>query len=441
MKSWNDYSKAIGMDEWPRGDEAKKVSFLLAIIGEPARKKYYNFELTTAEAANTQSALQAIKSKVVAKRNIIVDRLDFFSAVQASRETVDDFCSRLKGLAKISKLGNLESELIAYKLVTANKWQSLRTKMLTIPDITLEKAVDLCRAEEITEKRSQELNYTIPESDVNKITKGKSRSKQSHSPRCKFCGDAHEFSKGACPALGKRCHKCNGKNHFERVCRAAGRRTSRRSRRVREVKEESSSENESTSTDESSEESEQEYEIGKVYDNSDNGGGVAAELDMRFSRSWKSVLCDLDTGANTSLIGFRHLVELTGERNPSLQPSTLRLQSFGGNPIKVLGQVKVKCRREGRKYRLVLQVVDVDHRPLLSANASRELGFVKFCKTVEFNASGVNASNEKLLKIYRVQAQRIINEHQELFEGYGKFPGVVTLELDDSVIPTIQSPR
>lgn len=207
---------------------------------------------------------------------------------------------------------------MTYKLVTANKWSNLRTKMLTMSDITLEKAVDICRAEEITEKRSQELNYTVPESDVNKITKGKPRTKHSKPPRCKFCGDAHEFTKGTCPAFGKRCRKCNGKNHFERVCQAAMKRRSRWSRKVREVKEEGSSDEETTSADESTEESEQEYEISKIFDNSDSGGGVTAELEMNFTKTWKSVLCDLDTGANTSLIGFNRLLELTGQREPML---------------------------------------------------------------------------------------------------------------------------
>ncbi|XP_062537952.1 uncharacterized protein K02A2.6-like [Armigeres subalbatus] len=441
VKSWKDYVKATGMEDWPPADNAKKVSFLLAIIGEPARKKYRNFELTPAEAADTQSALRAIKAKVVAKRNIIIDRLDFFSAVQAPRENVDDFCSRLKGLAKVARLGNLESELMAYKLVTANRWQHLRTKMLTISDITLDKAVDLCRAEEITEKRSHELTYVTPEAEVNKIAKGKARSKQVNSPRCKFCGDAHEFSKGTCPALGKRCYKCNGKNHFEKVCRAAAKQKNRRSRSIREVKEECSSEDEASENGESSEESEQEYHISRIFDNSVDGGGVVAELDIKFARSWKSVLCDLDTGANVSLIGLDHLKKLTEDRNPSLQPSTLRLQSFGGNPIKVLGEVKVKCRRLNRKYKLILQVVDVEHRPLLSARASRELGFVKFCEAVKFNASEPKPSIDKLMRVYRVQAQQIIDEYKDLFEGYGKFPGKVTLELDENIKPTIQSPR
>ena len=36
---------------------------------------------------------------------------------------------------------------------------------------------------------------------------------------CDFCGTQQEFKKGVCPALGKTCKKCTGKNHFASVCR------------------------------------------------------------------------------------------------------------------------------------------------------------------------------------------------------------------------------
>lgn len=174
-KSWRDYAKAIGMDRWPQEENGQKVSFLLSVIGESARKKYFNFELTTAQSVDPDTALAAIRQKVVAKRNIIVDRLDFFSATQQARESIDEFVSRLKTLAKMAKLGVLQTELIAYKVVTSNKWPNLRSKMLTVTNITLDKAVDMCRAEEITAKRSHKLSIPNPEVEVNKIEKGKSR--------------------------------------------------------------------------------------------------------------------------------------------------------------------------------------------------------------------------------------------------------------------------
>ncbi|XP_062556988.1 uncharacterized protein LOC134221827 [Armigeres subalbatus] len=441
--SWKDYCKAIGMDRWPPEEDPQKVSFLLTVIGETARKKYFNFDLTAAEKANPQAALAAIKAKVVTKRNVIVDRLDFFSAVQTSRETIDDFVTRLKVVAKSAKLGNLESELIAYKVVTSNKWQHLRTKMLTIPDITLSKAVDLCRAEEITAKRTQELGVSVTGTEVHKVFKKKTSAK---TQRCKFCGDNHEFVKGVCPAYGKKCYRCKGKNHFEKVCRMDEKNKGRKSkRRVKEVKQGSSTEEESSSEAEYSASESDELEIGRIFDNSHHGGNVMAELNLKFSAKWQPVMCDIDTGANTSLIGYHHLIKLSGDTNPPLLPSSFRLQSFGGNPIKVLGQVKVPCRRSGQKYRLILQVVDVDHRPLLSAKASRELGLVKFCEAVCFEGARVlpngQSSTEEQLNIYRVQAQNIVAGYPNLFNGYGKFPGTVALEIDSSVPSSVQPPR
>lgn len=165
-----------------------------------------------------------------------------------------------------------------------------------------------------------------------------------------------------------------------------------------------------------------------------------AELELKFAKKWKSVSCELDTGANTSLIGYDWLVKLTGEKNPQLLPSTYRLQSFGGNPIKVLGEVKIPCRRMKRRFRLVLQVVDVNHCPLLSAKASRVLGFIKFCKSVKFGKSNGN-DPENVLRVHRMAAEKIIEDHNGIFVGYGKFDGKVSLEVDRSVPPSIQPPR
>lgn len=265
----------------------------------------------------------------------------------------------------------------------------MRTKMLSIADITLAKAIDMCRAEEITSKRSQELSVPYPEVEVNKVAK----------------------------------------------------RFQNKSRARKEVKENSTDSKELTQSgnDGSSDESEDEYEIGKIFDNSSKGGGVMAELELKFSNQWKSVICEVDTGANTSLIGHNWLAKLTGDANPKLLPSTYRLQSFGGNPIKVLGEVKIPCRRLKRRYRLVLQVVDVDHQPLLSAKASRVLGFVKFCKSVTFGKS--DDAKSSLLRIHTIEAEKIIGEHKEIFSGYGKFDGQVSLEVDPSISPSIQPPR
>lgn len=61
--NWRNYATAIGMDDWPVADNPKKVSFLLSIVGTPALKKYFNFELTAADKRSSDSVLAAIKKK------------------------------------------------------------------------------------------------------------------------------------------------------------------------------------------------------------------------------------------------------------------------------------------------------------------------------------------------------------------------------------------
>ena len=73
------------MNSWPDTDNEQKVSILLSAIGEPARKKFFNFELTEADRATPEAALLSIRSKVIPKRSVILDRIEFFSTTQLYR--------------------------------------------------------------------------------------------------------------------------------------------------------------------------------------------------------------------------------------------------------------------------------------------------------------------------------------------------------------------
>ncbi|XP_052566384.1 uncharacterized protein K02A2.6-like [Culex pipiens pallens] len=442
LTNWRNYSQAVGMDSWPANQASKKVSFLMSVIGEAALKKYYNFDLTEDQKKDVAEALKAIKQKVVRSRNLFVDRLDFFAASQVSSESIDDFAARLKSLAKPCKFALLEDEFILFKIVTSNKWGHLRTKMLSMQDLTTGKAVDICRVEEIAEQRLRHLSLESPVvSDVKKINKKTKKKLQ----RCKFCGDEHEFVKGACPAYGKKCKRCGGRNHFEKACKIDQPwKQKRRHRRVKEVKDdESSSEerSESSSVDSDDEESEHEVQIAKIKSKSAVESSALAVLDFRLGRKWKPVTCEIDTGADATLIGYNCLTELLETPNPTLQPTSIKLKSFGGNPIPVLGQVMLPVKRKGKRFQLVLQVVDYDHRPLLSLKASQSLGFVKFCRSVKIRRPEAATEEEKLLSVYKVKAEAIVEKHSDIFAGYGRFPGVVSLEVDESVQPSIQHPR
>ncbi|XP_055589896.1 uncharacterized protein K02A2.6-like [Uranotaenia lowii] len=328
---------------------------------------YFNFDLTPEQLANPEEALAAIKAKVVRERNQLVDWLDFFSMQQQPIESIDEFVSRMKLLARLCQFGDLEEKLITYKIATSNKWQKLCTKFLTMSELTEVKAVNLCWAEEITEQHSA----TKSEKSDSDYDTDDSQSETSD-------------------------ESSDGDSDAEKVT------------------------------------------IGKIHDHSKAGGHVLADLDLKIGNKWQSHQCELDTGANTSLVSFDWLTKVTGNPNPKLNPSKFNLQSFGGGEIPVKGEVTIPCRRNGRKYNLLLQVVNVSHRPLLSANVCKILGFVQFCNSVSFTSP---QSDQDLLNIYRIRAQAIIDQHPKVFDGYGRFSGCVSLEIDPNVPPSIQQPR
>ncbi|XP_062711234.1 uncharacterized protein LOC134289436 [Aedes albopictus] len=260
------------------------------------------------------TAIAAIKVKVVRERNKMVDWYDYFSMMQEVQEGIDEYVARLKSLAKLCRFGALEEEFVMYKVMTANKWPKLRAKLLTTQNLSLAKAIDMFRAEEISEKHAVAVGQAS--GDVNMV---KSKKK---SLKCKFCGDWHDFAKGSCPALGKRCRGCGGKNHFEKVCKADGKKKMKNKRKVKKVQDGSLSDtSQSEDSDNSETESEEEVVIGKVYDYSDAGGNVLADLEVFVSDKWQSVRCELDTGANTSLVGVDWLKKMAGGECPELLPS------------------------------------------------------------------------------------------------------------------------
>lgn len=46
-----------------------------------------------------------------------------------------------------------------------------------------------------------------------------------------------------------------------------------------------------------------------------------------------------------------------------------------------------------------------------------------------------------MLRVYRISAEEIVRKFDDIFEGYGKMPGKVKLEIDTTVSPVIQQPR
>ena len=98
---------------------------------------------------------------------------------------------------------------------------TLRERLLRETDLTLEKAIKLCRITEQSQEQSKIfISPTTQTGNIDAVKKTeppvdttKSRNEDSRRiMKCKFCAASH------CPAYGATCHNCNGRNHYARCC-------------------------------------------------------------------------------------------------------------------------------------------------------------------------------------------------------------------------------
>ena len=119
------------------------------------------------------------------------------------------------------------------RLVLGLNDEKMRERLLRINDLSLEKAIDICKAAEQTSVQLQVMHGDMQ--DVSFVKKRQNRNPSSRTqqrvntpkPRpptdsynqeCKYCGRRH--AKRDCPAYSQICRNCSKKNHFQAKCRA-----------------------------------------------------------------------------------------------------------------------------------------------------------------------------------------------------------------------------
>ena len=157
-------------------------------------------------------------------------------------KTSDIFLTELRNRADAC---NFEENyrMIRDKIIfTANgKIQEL---LLRDTNLNLKRAIAICRAYEQSTQQSKEMNARGSAShNIDKVSTTRSShshaAKQSHASYtrqttqhtrakhdhtenvtdCHFCGGKHAKRKSKCPAWGKTCDGCHGRNHFKVKCR------------------------------------------------------------------------------------------------------------------------------------------------------------------------------------------------------------------------------
>lgn len=416
-QQWENYLTATGLVS--QNEEAKKA-ILLTAIGDDAFKRYTNMPIREEDRQTATALLNEIEKNLTPTVNKRYIRAVFNMAKQDMDESYDEYFNRLRSLIKNAQYGPLEDDLLLDKIICSIKDTELKEKLWLDNNITLTKAIEICRSKETTEKQLRGIDNKPIE--INKVQKTSSKTKKQQQYKsterrtCKFCGNEYHDKLEQCPARSATCHKCNRRGHYARVCMSN--RNGNNSRAIREIETTAESDNETY-------EAIEEIMLSTTINN--NKKGLYAKFNIHDSNNTTHyVKCQLDTGASCNLIGFLDLKNI--ETTPNINKSRTMLRPVEGPVIKPIGTTYLTIEHNGAKYKLFFYIIKSNHCPLFSLDTCLSLKLIEVCKNISISGEEQDANI-------------IINKYKDVFHGLGKLKGDITLEIDNKITPRSEPPR
>ncbi len=376
-KSWSNYLQASSVSDQP---DPVKVGVFWAAIGLEAMKKCddeWNF--TDQEKLTVDSIIGKIDSKLSEERIPIIDRIRFQECKRdlENGESIADFVERAEKLVDYCQFGEKRSELLLQQILVGMRDLDFQKDLVSMKKLDWKLAKQMILARKNRDSQLEALNPIKPDPESVKAVKIDKKQK-----KCKYCGLIHQFDKKKCPAFGKTCDYCKKSNHFKSVCKQKARdeqsddsdeeekespakkKSTKKPGKVKKIEEYDSSDSET-------------FTIRKTSSEKD---GVFAIVKMKVDDGWKLVRCQMDTGSDCNLIGLQELKKLI--KDPVIRKTSYKLQDIQKKPIRSIGECGIRVFHRGMKYKLMFQVVDLEHHPLLSENACRVLQFIKYGSSV-----------------------------------------------------------
>ena len=439
-QQWEDYEVATGLD---KQTSKIRLASLRSLMGKDCLQTFLNLNISVEDRNNVEACMTALENYFKPQRNVVYERYVFNSCEQNQGESVDSYVTRLRKFASSCKFGTVTDELIRDKLVIGIIDKGTKGKLLQEKSLTLDKAIDIARSNEITNKQletmksdtaapsKEEVNLIGKENGKNfkKQPSGNFKHKKNRLPgkkkpiadpkiteKCKSCGSQHKQNE--CPAYNKRCAYCQKWHHFASVC------MTKKKGVVNFVQE----------SQDSSDSEESVLKVENVSSVESCGNRWFAKLTFycEHNKLETKLKCQLDTGATCNVISYRDLSIIKQDGNPQIKSSKTKLKLFDGSLMKSLGEVNLQVIHGGQPQVLKFQVVSGTNEPLLSAETCQKLGLLKFGSQTEVLTLDVKQAP--------LTAQSILQDYQDVFKGLGHI-GTSSCVVDPSATPAQHTSR
>ncbi len=224
FKAWKSQWEAyLSLSGLSTQEDAKQVQALTLCFSRETVSIVENLGLSEEQRGKVTEIIAAIQRYVEGHINESVERRTFRRRAQQPGEAFDDFLVSLRELAKTCTFcsDNCTQKNIRDQIIEGLLDGDTVEHLLQEKDLTLDKAISTCRAQEAAKKQRAEIAST-PRGPVN-VQALQRQPNPSRPPLGRYCPDCgsglHEGGRQRCPAYNATCHLCKKTGHFGRVCR------------------------------------------------------------------------------------------------------------------------------------------------------------------------------------------------------------------------------
>uniref|UniRef100_A0A1A8QZH2 Gypsy retrotransposon integrase-like protein 1 n=1 Tax=Nothobranchius rachovii TaxID=451742 RepID=A0A1A8QZH2_9TELE len=333
-------------------DDGKQANVFLSVIGAEAYGLLKNLCIPDKPSSLSYDELSGkLTAHYKPKPLIIAERFKFQKRNQQENESVSDDVVSLKRLSTHCDFGRHLDEALRDRFVSGLKVEAIQRKLLTEQDLTFAKACELALSMEMASKNTMEFASNLKgHSTVNKIDK-KRETKSAWQTN---------------PAGGKVGSKVNIPFHREqRTSPVTDVVVTIMQHKDADLKQRHAGSVQGSPKDTARSEAEEELFMNTVYSTYTVGKG---EKDIKVTVKLEETPIDMqvDTGAAVTLVPEivykKHLSHLP------LEATKVRLSTFSGENIPLLGTVTVKAKYENQSGVFPLVIVKGDRPALLGRN-------------------------------------------------------------------------
>ena len=411
QEEWDHYIERLGFffSANKITDAGQKRAVLLTVCGPQTYKLIRNLVAPEQTGAVDYTVIvEKVKEHVNPKPSAIVQRFRFNSRVQRPGESIADFVAELRRLSPDCEFGATLSEMLRDRLVCGVREERVQRRLLQEVKLTFDDALRIARSMETASKNAEKISRvpTTLRDEEQEVHQTQSKTNTQGKPKCYRCLGAHEA--GKCRFMKAECHKYKKQGHLARACRSLTSKPSPQKAAHQVMGDEEELDDNSVTEDTADL-----FTVHLVGKTSPTAPLVAT---MTINR--KPVRLEVDTGTSVSLVSentFRRLWKR--KEAPGLKQPRIRLRTYSGKQLTVLGEAYVQVRYEQQVATVPLIVVQGEGN-LLGRNWMQKfkLNWRHILGEGQINSMEVESTASTELNL-RAKFKEVFEEEMGLLQG------------------------